>query len=166
MKATTKALICSIAATAAIATAEARRGGGGNGGGGNRPETITCSLNFKGQPAKAVQSGVVQNAQVLLRGEADGVAYAFSVRGKTAVARLTISETQQVITAQGAIEMLRHGGEVRPAPLNDRTPFRRGEDDANDGTPEREAGFQLSAALTSNPNDVLVSLKCESVNQP
>lgn len=142
-------------------TAEARRGGGG--GGANRPETITCGLLFDGNSQlQAVQSMLVQNAQALLRGEAQGVSYVFSVRGKTAVARLV--EGAQVVTAQGAIEMLRHGGEDRSRATNPGV-LRRGEDDANDGTPEREAGIQLSLAPAQTPTRPRVSLKCESVNQ-
>ena len=134
-------------------------------GGGDRPrpETITCGLTFDGNSqVEAQQSILVQNGQALLRGEAQGVSYVFSVRGKTAVARLT--DATQVVNAQGAIEMLRHGGEVRPN-LQGATVFKKGDDDANDGTPEREAGFQLSIASPQNPNAPKVSLKCESVNQ-
>lgn len=150
---TTLAMVCSL-------QAEARRGGQDNGA---RPETISCGLLFDGNPQlQASQSVLVQNAQAVLRGEAQGVSYVFSVRGKTAVARLI--DGTQVVTAQGAIEMLRHGGEDRGnagAP----TVLRRGEDDANDGTPEREAGLQLSLAAVQTPARPKVSLKCESVNQ-
>lgn len=129
-----------------------------------RPETITCGLQFEGVgPLEAEQSILVQNAQALLRGEAQGVSYVFSVRGKTAVAR--ISDGEQVLNAQGAIEMLRHGGEDRSASNGAAQIFKRGDDDANDGSPEREAGFQLSIASAANPNRPKVSLKCESVNQ-
>lgn len=141
------------------AQAEARRGDGDK----PRPETISCNLTFAREvQSEAQQSVLVQNGQALLRGEARGVSYVFSVRGKTAVARLT--DSAQSVTAQGAIEMLRHGGETRTTE-NTLTPRRRGEDDANDGTPEREAGFQLSLAPPQSPTLPDVTLKCESVNQ-
>lgn len=129
-----------------------------------RPETITCGLAFDASnQLEAEQSILVQNAQAVLRGEARGVSYVFSVRGKTAIARIT--EGDQVINAQGAIEMLRHGGEDRSTRPNGAQILRRGEDDANDGTPEREAGFQLSLGSPQAPTRPRVSLKCESVNQ-
>lgn len=77
-------------------------------------------------------------------------------------ARLTTAD--QVVTAQGAIEMLRRGGEANPVSANGDLK-RRGEDDANDGAPEREAGLQLSIASAQSPQRPLVTLKCESVNQ-
>lgn len=156
--------------TAAAATpVHARRGGGAEQPA--RPETISCGLTFDGRTLVGTSSAPVVNAQALLRGEAQGVSYVFSVRGKTAIARMTIAESGQVLTAQGAIEMLRRGGEAQVQQIVD-TPRpvtvdkRRGEDDANDGQEEREAGLQLSVALTSRPQQPVVALKCESVNQP
>ena len=152
-----------------IATsAEARRGGrdGDRQDRRARPETISCGLQFPGSTALVAPSqGLVQNGAVALHGEANGVAYLFSVRGKTAVARLTLAETGQVVTASGAIEMLRHGGEDRSAQPASVHLFRRGEDDAQDGNPEREAGFDLGIAATSAPQAALVRLKCQSINQ-
>lgn len=156
--ATSATLIILTASTFAYA----RRGGDANRPA--RPETITCGLTFNGRTLVGTSSALVQNAQAMLRGEAQGVSYVFSVRGKTAVARVTIAETGQILTAQGAIEMLRRGGEASVA--NAEVEKRRGEDDANDGQTEREAGFQLGVALSARPQQPVVTLKCESTNQP
>lgn len=155
-----KFLFIGCALTVLGSQALAKRGGDRRA----RPETITCGLLFDGATQlEAVQSVLVENAQAVLRGESQGISYVFSVRGKTAVAR--ISDGSQVVNAQGAIEMLRHGGEVRAAATESMRLFRRGEDDANDGSPEREAGFQVSIADAQAPTRPKVSLKCESVNQ-
>lgn len=150
-----KNIFTAIALLSVAAPALARRGGDA---GRNRTETISCQLQFDGQAAtEANASGVVQNASVLLRGSARSTEYVFSVRGKTAVAKLTLS-SGQVITAQGAIEMLRHGGETDAQPVQ---VFRRGEDDASNGQNEREAGFDLSTATANST----VKLRCVSMNQ-
>jgi hypothetical protein len=140
-------------------------GNAGNGGGsGNpRPETITCGLQLAGSnDLQATQSVLVEDAQALVKGEVGNIKYVFSVRGKTAAAKLTDSASGIVATAKGAIEMLRHGGETRPTPAGLIEPLRRGEDDANDGKPEREAGFDLSINTTGNA--LVATLKCESKN--
>lgn len=156
-----KTIILTVAAlTGASVSAQAR------GGGGNRPETIQCGLYFAGEAsAQAPSSALVENATALLRGAAQGVDYVFSVRGKTAVARLVSADSGLTSTAQGAIEMLRHGGENRAleALAGDLT-ARRGGDDDQDGNPEREAGFELSLAQAGGPVASNVKLKCSSTN--
>ena len=131
---------------------------GGHDGGEGRLQKIDCALYFNGSAnAEAPGSATVENASAVVRGVAQEVEYLFSVRGKTAVAKLTSSSTGQIVTAQGAIEMLRHGGRPNSAVIS----LRRGDDDANDGNPEKEAGFELNLA---NQNGLNVKLKCLSTN--
>ncbi len=115
-----------------------------------RPETINCALYLGTDPApQAAGQALVENSSALIKGSANGVDYIFSVRGKTAVAKLSSPATKQVVTAQGAIEMLRNGGRGG------------GNDDGQDGKPEKEAGFELSIASETGS----VKLKCLSTNE-
>lgn len=139
--------------------ASARRGGRGGEQQTARPETISCELQFDGVASpESAAAQLVANASAVVRGSARGVDYVFSVRGKTAVARMTFTSSGEVLNASGAIEMLRHGGESRAPAMGI---FRRGEDDAQDGNPEKEAGFEMSHA----DSGAVVKLKCLSINQ-
>jgi len=141
----------------------ARRGGEDAGtGAAARPETIRCGLYSPDAPtAQAEASALVENGAAVLRGAANGVSYLFSVRGKTAVAKLSLEASQQTVSAQGAIEMLRHGGRRDGAARFDLV--RRGNDDAQDGNPEKEAGFELAISNPSSNGNV--KLKCLSTNE-
>jgi hypothetical protein len=159
----TKILI--ITSLALSSMAFARRGGGDDTpirSTTARLETINCALYFGNDPApQGVGQALVENSSALIKNRANGIEYLFSVRGKTAVAKLSFPATKQVLTAQGAIEMLRHGGRADGQRLLGSEGFLRGgNEDNQDGKPEKEAGFELSIASETGA----VKLKCLSTN--
>jgi hypothetical protein len=131
-----------------------------------RQEWIECGLKIgTSQVLVAKQQVAVVDQAALVRGEQDGFAYVASIRGKTAVLKLSDSVSGVSTDLRGKIELLRGGGRSpRPAAafVAAAEPARGGDDDNTDGQPENEGTIY---ATLKSPSRDSVTLVCSSINQ-
>ena len=101
-----------------------------------RQEWIECGLKIGTSPVLvAKQQVAVIDQAALVRGEQDPFAYVASIRGKTAVLKLSDSVNGVSTDLRGKIELLRGGGQPRSiaALLAAPESSRDGDDDNTDG---------------------------------